>query len=159
LNRKIKSVARAMALLAVLVAASSCRTVQPLPPADLSSPGWHVLQGQAVWKPSRYQDEMTGDLLLATNASGDYYVQLTKDPFQVVNAEVLNGEWQIQFEGGKYDWRGRGAPPPRFLWFQLPRAILGDRPAGDWRFENVSSNDWRLYNSWNGESLEGGFFP
>lgn len=157
MNGKFKTAAVGLALLVALAGVVSCRTSNPLPPADLSAPGWHVLQGQVLWKPGRNQAEVAADLLLATNATGDFFLQLTKDPFPLATAEVLRNQWQIQFGGGTY--YGRGEPPARFPLFQLPRALSGGSPAGDWRFENVSSNTWRLKNPRTGESLEGGFFP
>lgn len=156
---KIKLAAWVMGFLVAFAGTISCRTANPLPAANLSAPGWHVLQGQALWKPDRKRSEVASDLLLATNVTGDLFVQLTKDPIPLVTAEVLGNKWQIQFEGGKYSWHGTGTPPVSFPWFQLPRALSGNRPAGDWRFENVSSNSWRLENPKSGETLEGGFFP
>ena len=148
-----------MALLVALSATSSCRTANPMPTVDLSAPGWQVLQGQALWKPRRKQPEIAGDLLLATNAMGDFFVQLNKAPFPVVTAERLDGRWQIQFGTGDYSRQGRGAPPERFSWFQLPRVLSGGHPADDWRFENVASNAWRLANDKTGETLQVGIFP
>ena len=102
----------------------SCRTATPLPPADLSAPGWHIQQGQAIWKPPGHRPEMTGDLLLATNANGNFFLQFTKDPFPLASAEVLDGRWQISFGVDEQAWRGQGEPPARFAWFQLPSALL-----------------------------------
>ncbi len=143
-----------MALLLARGVASSSRTANPLPSAELSAPGSQVLQGQALWKPDRTRPEVAGDLLLATNAAGDCFVQLNKDPFPVVTAERLGEGWQIQFGAGDYSRRGFGAPPDRFSWFQLPGALSGGRPTGDWRFENMASNTCRLENSKTGETLE-----
>jgi hypothetical protein len=144
-------------LIAALVA--GCRTAPPLPPADLSAPGWRVRQGQAVWQPPGRRPELAGDLLLATNADGSVFVQLTKNPFPLVTAETAGGQWQIEYGAGEHVWRGRGRPPARFLWFQLPPALLDGKTAGAWRFENVTTNSWRLENPRTGETLEGGFFP
>jgi hypothetical protein len=154
LNGSIKTIARSLALLVALSASSSCRTANPLPTVDLSVPGWQVLQGQALWKPRRNQPEIVGSLLLATNATGDCFVQLNKDPFPLVTAEVLGGRWQIQFGADEYSVNGRGAPPARFSWFQIPRVLSGGRPAGDWRCENTASNMCRLENAKTGETLE-----
>ena len=52
-----------------------------MPPADFSLPGWQAHQGQAVWKPSKKRPELAGDLLLATNANGNYVIQFSKIPF------------------------------------------------------------------------------
>ena len=145
-------------LLAVL--AAGCRTTSSLPPADFSAPGWRVQQGQAVWKPSSHRPELAGDLLLATNANGNFFVQFSKMPFPLATAQISGGQWQIEFGADQYSWHGRGAPPDRFAWFQLPRALLGTNHAGgNWKFTQPASDSWRLENPRTGESLEGEFFP
>jgi len=136
-----------------------CRTANPLPAADLSAPGWRVQQGQAVWQPSQHRPELTGDLLLATNVNGDFIVQFSKIPFPLATAQVSGDQWQIKFGADEYSWHGRGTPPARFGWFQLPRALRNPNPGGNWRFSRVASNSWRLENPRTGETLEGEFFP
>jgi hypothetical protein len=138
---------------------AGCRTANPLPPADFSAPGWRVQQGQAVWKPSASRPELAGDLLLATNANGNFFVQFSKMPFPLVTAHISGDQWQIEFGANKFSWQGRGAPPDRFACFQLPRALLGRNLNGNWHFENVMTNSWRLENPRTGETLEGEFFP
>lgn len=147
-------------LLLAAVFAAGCRTAPPLPPADFSAPGWRVLQGQAVWKPSSHRPELAGDLLLATNANGNCFVQFSKMPFPVATAQISGGQWQIEFGADQYSWHGRGTPPGRFAWFQLPRALLATNNAGgSWKFTHPASTSWRLENLRTGETLEGGFFP
>ncbi len=141
------------------LAGVSCRTLPPLPPANLSTPGWRLQQGQAVWQPPGHQPEMTGDLLLATNVNGSFFLQFTKDPFPLVTAESRAGRWQISFGADEHVWRGPGKPPARFVWFQLPSALLSGKTAGTWRFTSAETNRWRLENLRTGETLEGGFFP
>jgi hypothetical protein len=148
------------ALLALgVVHVAGCRTAPPLPPADLSAPGWHVQQGQAVWKPARSKPELAGELLLATRASGDFFVQFTKTPFTLATARVTGENWQIEFGSGEHAWRGRGQPPGRLAWFRLPRALAGESLGRVWKFERLGTNSWRLGNFHTGESLEGSFFP
>jgi hypothetical protein len=159
LNQKIKVAPASAALVAALLFCISCRTVSPLPPADLSAPGWRVQQGQAIWRPPGNRSEIAGDLLLATNANGNFFLQLTKNPFPLVAAESIDGQWQIEFGASEHSWRGRGEPPGRFIWFQLPLALLGERIAGNSHFETVTTNSWRLENPRSGEILEGGFYP
>ena len=137
----------------------SCRTAKPLAPTDLSAPGWRVEQGQVVWQPPGHRAQLAGDLLFATNAAGDFFVQLTKNPFPLVTAQSLAGQWQIEFGANEHAWHGRGAPPERFGWFQLPPALLANKTTGNWRFKHLDTNTWRLENLSSGESLEGGFFP
>jgi hypothetical protein len=148
------------ASLALLIAAFFCGcSTAPLPPADFSAPGWRVQQGQAVWKPSSSRPELAGDLLLATNANGSCFIQFSKMPFPLATAQISSGQWQIEFGADKFSWHGSGTPPDRFAWFQLPRALLGQNLNGNWHFENVMSNSWRLENAHTGETLEGEFFP
>jgi len=136
-----------------------CRSTLPLPPADFSAPGWHVQQGQALWKPTRNRPELAGELLLATNANGSFFVQFTKTPFPLATVQVSNESWQIEFGSGEHSWRGRGQPPARFVWFQLPRALAGNGVTPSWRFERTATNFWRFENHHTGETLEGRFFP
>ena len=138
---------------------AGCRTANPLPPADFSTSGWRVQQGQAVWKPSASRPELAGDLLLATNANGNFFIQFSKIPFPLATAQVSGSQWQVEFGADQYSWHGRGTPPGRFAWFQLPRALFGAGVGGSWQFTRVETNSWRLENPRTGEILEGGFFP
>jgi len=145
--------------LLIAVLAAGCRTAPPLPPADFSAPGWRVQQGQAIWKPSSSRPELAGDLLLATNANGNFFVQFSKIPFPLVTAQTSGDQWQIEFGADRFSWHGRGSPPDRFAWFQLPRELLGPNLKGTWHFQNPMTNSWRLENPRTGETLEGEFFP
>jgi hypothetical protein len=155
--RVSRSILISSALLLILCA--GCRTAQPLPPADFSAPGWRVQQGQAVWKPSSSRPELAGDLLLATNVNGNFFIQFSKMPFPLATAQVSSDQWQIEFGADKYSWNGYGTPPNRFGWFQLPHALLDLDLGGDWKFAQVETNSWRLQNPHTGETLEGAFFP
>jgi len=128
-------------------------------PVDLAQPGWRAQQGQALWQPPRHRPEMAGDLLLATNVNGDFFIQFTKTPFTIATAEVSGAQWQIQFGAREYHRSGRGAPPLGFVWFELPRALGGLPPGAPWKWERRPGGGWRLENPRGGESLEGRFFP
>ncbi len=143
----------------LLVFCAGCRTADPLPSADFSAPGWRVQPGQAVWKPSANRPELAGDLLLATNVNGNFFVQFSKIPFPLATAQVSSDQWQIEFGADKFSWRGHGAPPNRFAWFQLPRALRNANLDDNWKFTYVETNSWRLENPHTGETLEGEFFP
>ena len=136
----------------------SCRTATALPPADFSSPGWRLRQGQAVWKPSRSRTELAGDLLLAVNADGNCVIQFTKTPFALASAQIVDDRWRIEFGAGNYSWGGRGAPPKRFIWFQLARVQDGSPADAPWKFTDRADHSWRLENGGTGEFLEGQFF-
>jgi hypothetical protein len=146
-------------LLLLAAAVFGCRTAPPLPPADFSAPGWRVQQGQAIWKPSSNRPELAGDLLLATNANGNFFIQFSKIPFPLATAQISGSQWQIEFGADRFSWHGSGTPPDRFAWFQLPRALLGENLDGNWQFKNTTTNSWHLENPRTGESLEGEFFP
>jgi hypothetical protein len=145
--------------LLLLVLGAGCRTAAPLPAADFSAPGWRVQQGQAVWKPTAGRPELAGDLLMATNVNGDLFIQFSKMPFPMATAQISGGRWSMEFGADKYTWHGRGAPPKRFAWFQLPRALLGAQPEANWRFAREENNTWRLASAQTGETLEGEFSP
>jgi hypothetical protein len=147
-----------LALLSALVL-SACRGLPALPLTDLSAPGWHVQQGQAVWKPTRNKLELAGELLLATNANKSFLVQFTKTPFPLATVQVSGESWQIEFGAGEHSWRGHGRPPARFVWFQLPRALAGAGLPRDWKFSRDEENSWRLENARTGEWLEGWLCP
>ncbi len=148
----------ALLVLGLLVCVS-CRTATSLPPVDFSSPGWRLRQGQAVWKPSKNRPELAGDLLLAVHTNGNYLIQFTKTPFALASAQVADGRWQIDFGAGQHSWSGQGAPPARFVWFQLARVLAGRPADAPWKFTRRADNSWRLENAGTGEYLEGQFFP
>lgn len=150
---------RTAVLLSFVLMVAGCRTPPPMLPVDLSQAGWRIQQGQAVWKPSSHRSELAGDLMIATNVDGNFFVQLTKTPFPLVTAERKDDQWQIKFGADEHAWRGRGVPPSRFVWFQLPAALREGAATGNWHFENLATNAWRLENKQTGETLEGGFFP
>jgi hypothetical protein len=139
----------------LLAFCAGCRTAGPLPPADFSAAGWRVQQGQAVWRPTSRRPELAGDLLVATNVNGNIFVQFSKVPFPLATARISGDQWQIVFGADGFSWRGRGAPPDRFAWFQLPRALRDQNPGSHWKFARPTSQSWRLENSRTGETLEG----
>jgi hypothetical protein len=142
----------------LLIFDAGCRTASPLPAADFSAPGWRVQQGQAVWQPLPGRPELAGDLLLATNMDGDFFIQFSKVPFPLATAQVADGQWQIEFGADQYHWHGRGTPPNRFGWFQLPRSLRDENTGGNWRLTRAGTNSWRLENTHTGETLAGEFF-
>lgn len=154
-----RPIAAVLLLTTVLLSCVSCRIGPPLPAANFSAPGWQVQQGQAVWKPAKKRPELAGDLLLATNRNGDCVVQFSKIPFMLADARVSGNAWQMDFGGGKYLFRGRGAPPKRFAWFQLPRSLDAQQPPPPWKFARHADGSWRLENLRSGEFVEGAFFP
>ncbi len=140
----------------LVLALCGCSTA-PLPPANLSAPGWTVQQGQALWKPTATRPEIAGDLIMATNTDGDCFIQFTKTPFTIATAQISGSHWQLTFGNDQHSWRGSGTPISRFVWLQLPRAFAGAPIAPNWQF-HPGANGWQFQNPHTGESLEGEFF-
>ena len=150
----------AIAVAVVLAFASTgCRTfLPPLPAADLKEPGWTVREGQAVWHLPRGESEIAGELLVATRTNGQTFVQFAKSPFPIVTAQTTDHRWQADFPPQGKHYAGRGMPPQRIIWFQLPRVLRNEPPPKDlsWHQDDKS---WRLENRKAGESVEGYFNP
>lgn len=157
-NRLVIGIFPGAVLFSLIVLLTACRTAAPLPKIDLSEPGWTVQQGQAVWRANSTALEIAGDLLLATNADGRMLVQFTKTPFPMIVAQTAPGFWQIESPAQNKHHTGRGAPPERLLWFQLPRALSGSTLPHGWSWR-TSPDNWQLENSATGESLQGYLLP
>lgn len=136
-----------------------CRTVPPQRAFDLSQPGWNVRQGQAVWRTESGGPEIAGELLVAISSDGSSFVQFTKVPLPLVQAQATRRFWQVEFaaEGKRYS--GRGAPPSRLIWFQLVSALNGNELARGWKFTSKPEGHWRLEQLSTGEVLEGYLAP
>jgi hypothetical protein len=141
-----------------LLFTSGCRSLPPIPPADLTAPGWNVRHGQAVWRPNQRRPELAGELLVATHTNGDYLVEFTKTPFALASARQSGGTWRAEFGPGYRTWQGRGHGPRLIGWFELPRVLAGEKPSSAWRFTQANAT-WRLENWHTGERLEGTFPP
>jgi len=152
-----RAILHSLSSILVLVAFLAGCSTTPLPPANLSAPGWTTQQGQALWKPSANRPQIAGDLLMATNTDGDCFIQFTKTPFTIATAQISGSRWQLTFGNDQHSWRGSGTPMSRFVWFQLPRAMLGAPINPDWR-SHSDTNGWQFQNLHTGESLEGEFF-
>jgi hypothetical protein len=136
-----------------------CRTVAPLPPADLAAPGWQTRTGQAVWQPGRNAAEITGELLVATRADGETFVQFTKNPFPFIIARSTTNSWQIEIPPAEKFYSGRGTPSARLIWLQFARWIQHETLADSIRASSDDAQHWRLENTANGETLEGVLNP
>jgi hypothetical protein len=134
-----------------------CRTVPPLPTANLSEPGWTIQQGQAVWRAKRAAPEFAGEILLATNVNGRVFVQFTKTPFPFLIAQSTTNTWQVEIPSQNKRYSGRGMAPLRIIWLQLPRALAGSTLPGDLSWHPAPDGHWRLDNLKTGETLEGYF--
>lgn len=135
-----------------------CHTT-PLPPANLSEPGWKLREGQAVWRPKNTLPEIAGELRVAENPNGRQWLQFSKEPFAIVIAQRSPEQWQIQFVPQNKSLSAPGKPPLRIGWFQLLHALAGEELKSPWRWEKIGDENWRLENTKTGETLEGFLSP
>ena len=142
---------RAIALLILVLAA--CSTAPRAPLVDLSSPGWVVRQGQAVWKPDARKPEITGDIVHSTHPSGASSILFSKT-LPIVSGRIDPGGWEIEFPPENKRYSGGGAPPKRISWLQLLRAIEGQQLPERWNLIRPSTNFVGLENPESGERLE-----
>jgi hypothetical protein len=146
------------ALLAGLAFLCGCQTAtQSLFTA--TGPGWHVQQGQALWRPQRGLPEFGGDLVLASDDNGNCLIQFDKTPMEMVSAQMTSNRWLIKFPQRQMSFSGHGSAPTRFSWLYLETALAGNPLPKDLRFERKPDGGWRLENSRTGETLEGFLSP
>jgi len=150
-----------MLLLVMLGLGPGCLSLPPQPPMDLSGPGWTIRNGQAVWKPAGQTTELAGELLVATHPNGSFVVQFIKPPLPFVSVQQTDAGWQAQFFAQKKSYSGRGRPPARIIWLQLPSALAGKAAADGWILTYRTNVDagWRFANKRTGEFLEGFLTP
>ncbi len=144
-------------LIALLL--TGCSTLAPLPPADLSAPGWTVKRGQAVWKFGNEAPEVVGDLVVAVRAEGEMFSQFSKAPLTVAVARVAASHWELDLAMFQRRLTGRGTPDNRFAFFQLARQIGHLELPAPWVFSTEADGRWRLANPRTGEYLEGFWEP
>jgi hypothetical protein len=124
-----------------------------------SGPGWHVQQGQALWRPERGLPEFGGDLVLASDANGRSLIQFDKTPLSMVFAQTTTNRWLIRFPQRQMSFSGHGPGPTRFAWLYLPVALAGKPLPLPLHFERKPDGNWRLENTRTGEILEGFLSP
>jgi hypothetical protein len=124
-----------------------------------AGPGWHVRQGQALWRPQRGMPEFGGDLVLATDDAGRCLIQFDKTPMAILSAQVTSNRWLINFPQRQMSFSGRGPAPADFSWLYLPGALAGKPLPKELRFERKPDGGWRLENSRTGETVEGFLSP
>ena len=146
------------ASLALLVLFCGCRTTtQSLFTA--TGPGWHIQQGQALWRPKQGLPEFGGDLVLASDADGRCLLQFDKTPLAILFAQTTTNQWLIKFPQRQMSFSGHGPGPTRFSWLYLPTALAGKPLPKQLHFESKPDGCWRLENSRTGETLEGFLSP
>lgn len=127
---------------------------RPLPPWDLSRPGWSQREAAAVWTPRRGAPELTGELLWATHPDGSRLVQFSKQALPIVTARRSEAGWDIRSPLRKGVHAGRGHPPGRVLWFAVDGFPPSTNAVPGWRREIGSAGEWTLENLRTGERLE-----
>lgn len=144
-------------LFPALMFCAGCQTASTrLQPIDLKEPGWTVHEGQAVWHLPHGEREIAGDVLVATRPDGRSFVQFSKSPFPLVTAQSAPNQWAVEFPPQNKHYAGKGEPPKRLLWLYLPRVLSGIPPPNGFTWHE-DSDEWRLENKANKESLEGFF--
>ena len=145
-------------LLAGLVLLCGCQSSTPSL-FTATGPGWHVRQGQALWRPQRGLPEFGGDLVLASDGAGRSLIQFDKTPMAILFAQTTTNQWLIKFPQRQMSFSGHGSGPTRFSWLYLPDALAGKPLPQPLHFEDKPDGGWRLENSHTGETLEGFLSP
>jgi hypothetical protein len=145
-------------LLAFLMFCSGCQTATKSL-FSVSGTGWHVQQGQALWRPRSGFPELGGDLILACDENGRCLIEFAKTPMSLVSAQSTRTNWLIQFPAGHMSFTGHQRPPTRFAWLYLHKALAGEQVPPPLRFERKPDGGWRLENARSGETLEGFLTP
>jgi hypothetical protein len=151
--------ALSLALLGLLVLAPACRTTPHAPLFTATGPGWHVQEGQALWRPRQKMPELAGDLVMASHEDGRSLVQFTKTPLPMMLAQTTRTNWLIQFPPQRLSFSGRGRPSTRFLWLYLKPALSGEPLPAGLVYQRKPDGGWRLENRRTGESVEGVLSP
>ena len=131
----------------------------PLAAFDLSEAGWHLREGQALWRNKGTAPPIAGELLLATHPDGRTWVQFSKTPLPLVVARTTTNRWHIEFVADHREFSGHGQPPAQFGWLQLARCVAGTAPPAKWYWERLPDDRWRLANRISGETFEGFLTP
>ena len=142
----------------LLLCVCGCQTAKPSL-FTATGPGWHVQQGQALWRPKRGLPEFGGDLVLATDDAGRCLIQFDKTPMAILSAQLTSNRWLIKFPQRQLSFRGHEPAPTRLTWLYLPAALAGKPLPGNLRFQRQPDGNWRLENARTGEVLEGFLSP
>jgi len=131
----------------------SCATNVPFPEVDLSAPGWEVWRGQALWKPQSDKPAIAGEIVLARNNNGDVLISFAKPPVPIFNAQTSGNRWKIDFVYSQQTHTGKGSPPARFIWFQIPALLEGAAAPKGWRASVTDDTTWEIENPDSGEAI------
>jgi hypothetical protein len=144
---------RGFVVLLGLLGLMGCRA-PGLPAPEVASPGWRLVQGQAVWQPGADAPAIAGDVVLGTHPEGHVFIDFSKGAVPMVVVRCSPVAWQVEAPVLAQERGGRGPPPPRSAWLVLAREWLGlPIPAG-WRSEVGVDGVRRFSASRTGERLE-----
>jgi hypothetical protein len=143
----------------LILPGAACRTTQPLPPVDLTEPGWNLRHGQAIWHLPNSDTEFAGELTSARHPDGTILLEFTKTPMTLVVARLDSHSWELNFVADNRNYRGRGRPPSRSAWLVLALALAARPLPGNWEWHGSDSGNWRLTNSTSGEQIRGYWQP
>lgn len=138
-----------------------CRSLGEAPAMlpEFPTGGWHLRQGQAVWKASGRAPEIAGELTLATHPTGAVSVEFAKPPISLVVAQRTASGWRIESPNRSRAYAGRGQPPHRIVWFVLARCLQGSPAPRGWTFERHGPDAFLMRHERSGQSLEGYLAP
>jgi hypothetical protein len=148
-----------LTLLVGVMLSAGCRSASQAPLFTATGPGWHVQEGQALWRPRRGYPEIGGDVVLASHEDGRCLIQFAKTPMALMTAQTTGTDWLIQFPPANMSFRGHRKPPTRFAWLYLHAALSGEPLASPFHFEREPDGGWRLENPRSGETLKGFLAP
>jgi len=126
---------------------------EPLPPVDLSQPGWRVWTGQAVWTTGDKGPTLAGYLLVAEQGKGELVVNFTKIVVPLFTARVSAGRWWLDFIERDRSYSGKGRPPARFVWFRAADILRGENNIPGWEIRRDAADEVSIMNPSTGEQL------
>ena len=128
---------------------------RPVPMPDMTV-GWDIQQGQAVWYPDGESPGIAGELIVATNRTGDFVVEFSNPPLSIVEARRVGSGWAAEYAMEDRSFSGRGIMPRQIIWLHLVPGIRGE--SAFWNFSRAEGS-WKLAHPETGERLEGYFSP
>jgi hypothetical protein len=144
---------RAIPVVVLLLLLAGCATSRPLPPADLSAPGWTIQTGQAVWKNG--SSDLAGEIIFAKRSDGSSALQFIKTPLPLVSAQTREACWTITFVADNRTVWGKGVPPAHLLWLHLASVLKSESTQPPLRFSRDTGGNWKIENSETGEAISG----
>lgn len=153
MKRSLRAAPGALMLLAWALVGPACVT-RPMPPWDVTAPGWERRGFDALWRPDAKSAEVAGDLLVAEHPDGSRWIQFSKQGLPLVVARSDASGWEIGSPMRKRVFRGAGRPPGRIVWFRVGRDGAEVVADPGWRTSRDGRGGWILERTRTGERLE-----